>query len=74
MPSVKLISKHRNGATVRKRYDVPKTPYKRLLESPYVEEGAKVRLTDTYLSLNPAALKRDMLKLLYRLGGMRVQS
>ncbi|MDR0764950.1 MAG: hypothetical protein LBE65_05090 [Synergistaceae bacterium] len=44
------------------RYDVLKTPCKRPLESPYVERGAKARLTETYLSLNPAALKRDMLK------------
>jgi hypothetical protein len=74
MPSVKLISKHRSGATVRKRYDMPKTPYKRLLESPYIERDAKARLAETYLSVNPAALKRDMLMLLDELAGMRVRS
>jgi hypothetical protein len=72
MPSVKLISKHRNGATVHKRYDAPQTPYKRMLESPCIEQSAKVRLTEAYLSLNPAALKRDMLKLLGELASMRV--
>jgi hypothetical protein len=64
MPHMKLIAKIRDGARVRKRYDMPMTPYKRLLANDTIPEEAKTRLTKTFLSLNPATLKRDMAKLL----------
>jgi hypothetical protein len=59
-PQMKLVSKTRRGATVTKRFDRARTPYQRVLESPHVEEEAKDRLRATYLSLNPAQLKRDL--------------
>jgi hypothetical protein len=74
MPSVKLISKERDGAKVRKRYDTPTTPYDRVLASPDVPDAAKARLTRRYEKLNPAALKRRIIALqrkLYELTAMK---
>jgi hypothetical protein len=71
LPSTKLIRKERDGARVTKKYDKPLTPYKRALASEYIPSDEKKRLTKMYLSLNPAALMRDMKRLyneLYRLG------
>ncbi len=59
-PQMKLVSKTRRGAKVTKRFDTARTPYQRVLESPYVTEGAKRRLREIYLALNPAQLKRDL--------------
>ncbi len=50
----------RVGAQVRKRYDIAKTPYQRVLESETVSTRAKRRLRDQYLQLNPAALLRQI--------------
>ncbi len=43
-PSVRIIEKTRIGARVKKRYDAPKTPCQRLLESPDVEATVKAKL------------------------------
>jgi hypothetical protein len=43
-PSMKLIQKSREGARVRKRYDDPKPPYLRVLESSKVKEQVKGKL------------------------------
>jgi hypothetical protein len=59
-PQMKLVSKTRRGAKVIKRFDAARTPYQRVLESPYVTEEAKRRLRETYLALNPAQLERDL--------------
>lgn len=59
-PSVRLVSKQREGAKVTKRYDVGQTPYQRMLVAPEVTEGVKARLRDEYLTLNPAALRREI--------------
>jgi len=59
-PVQKLVAKERVGAQVRKRYDIAKTPYQRVLESETVSAEAKARLRDQYLHLNPAALLRQI--------------
>ena len=59
-PQQKLVEKTREGARVRKRYDVARTPYQRVLASPDVEETARETLTATYMSLNPVELKRQI--------------
>ncbi len=59
-PQMKLISKTRRGARVSKRFDVARTPYRRVLDSPHVAEETKRELTETYLELNPAELKRQI--------------
>ena len=70
MPHTKLLSKNRDGARVYKEYEAPKTPYKRLLADDGMPQETKNRLTETYLSLNPAELKRGMDKLLGMLAKM----
>jgi hypothetical protein len=55
-PSMKLISKERNGAKVKKRYDVAQTPYRRVLACPQVPDALKDRLTAQYDQLDPTAL------------------
>ena len=58
IPNKKLIEKKRVGTKIVKRYDVPKTPYQRLLENPDFPEAKKRALKLWYDSLNPVALKR----------------
>jgi len=68
-PAIKLILKERIGGKVHRKYDTPKTPYQRVIESKEVSEKTKQELREIYLSLNPAQLKRDIdkkLDLLYK--------
>jgi len=68
--TIKLKEKTRVKGKIHRRYDTPKTPYQRALESPEVSEEQKTELRATYASLNPAALKRQIDRkcaLLYRL-------
>lgn len=57
-PVLKLVSKERVGARIKRKYDTPKTPYQRLIESDQIDEQTRKRLTNLYCSLNPAELKR----------------
>jgi hypothetical protein len=59
-PVMVLREKTRQGAKVKKRYDTAKTPYQRVLDSPEVPEEVKARLRQLYLTLNPAALLRQI--------------
>jgi len=67
MPTMKLLSKERNGSKVKKRYDAPQTPYQRVLASSQVSDPQKERLRAIYEPLNPAALKRKIDRLQQRL-------
>ena len=60
LPQMKLVAKVRIGSRVTRRYDKPKTPYQRVLESKTVEESVKQRLREEYPTLNPAALIREL--------------
>lgn len=57
-PVIKLVSKERVGGKISRRYDKPKTPYQRVMESEKISENKKQDLKKIYLSLNPAQLKR----------------
>jgi len=59
-PVMKLASKERIGGRVKRKYDVPQSPYQRLVESGQLPEEAKRQLEAVYLSLNPAELKRSI--------------
>jgi hypothetical protein len=59
-PVMVLVEKQRIGAKVIKRYDVPKTPYQRVLEAPEIEAQTKERLRQLYDTLNPAELLRQI--------------
>jgi hypothetical protein len=68
-PVIKLISKERIGGKIHRKYDAPKTPYERVMESKEVKEKTKQELRAIYESLNPAELKRIIdrkLDLLYK--------
>jgi len=66
-PVVKLIFKTRKGSSVSKKYDIAKTPYRRVLECSDIDDKIKIRLEKNYDSLNPAALKRKISSLQDRL-------
>ena len=57
---MKLVSKERIGGRVKRKYDVPRSPYQRLMESNQISEESKRELEAIYLSLNPAQLKRSI--------------
>jgi hypothetical protein len=59
-PSAKLIAKDRIGSKTIKRYDQPKTPYQRIIESPHVPSSVKHNLSAELESLNPFVLRRAM--------------
>jgi hypothetical protein len=62
-PTMKLQSKERVGSKVTKRYDRAQTPYQRVLASARVSKAAKQQLRQKYETLNPAALKRKLMRL-----------
>lgn len=57
-PVIKLIFKERTGGKVHRKYDDPRTPYQRVMESQGAQEKLKQELMKAYISLNPAQLKR----------------
>jgi hypothetical protein len=59
-PVMKLVRKERIGGHLKRVYDIPKTPYQRLLESNQISPQASRELQKLYLSLNPAELKRQI--------------
>ena len=59
-PVMKLINKERIGGKVKRKYDIPKTPYQRLIESGQISDEKKKELKIIYRSLNPAELKRKI--------------
>ena len=69
-PSMKLISKHRNGAKVFKTYDDAQTPCYRLLKSGILSTQEKRDLIDAFQNLSPVKLLKqinDNLKLLWNM-------
>ena len=62
-PSMKLQAKERHGARVKKTYDTARTPYRRVLESSFIDEQTKNDLRARYELLNPAQLKRQIERL-----------
>jgi hypothetical protein len=59
-PSVKLLEKKRVASKIVKRYDKPKTPYRRILELPDVSEESKSKLKEQYKTLNPFELRNAL--------------
>jgi hypothetical protein len=69
-PTMKLVSKSREGAKVNKVYDIARTPYRRLLESDVLTEAKKAKLTATYHGLNPVQLLKQINGNLEQLWGL----
>lgn len=66
-PSMKLKEKIRDGGKIHRKYDEPKTPYQRLIESGQISAAARKRLEVQYGSLNVAELQAKMEALKTRL-------
>lgn len=66
-PTMKLAEKVRAGGKIHRKYDEPKTPYQRLIESGQISGAARKRLTAQYESLNVAQLRRQIEELRNRL-------
>ena len=67
MPSVKLLEKKRIASKTIKRYDTPKTPYQRVMESPDVSNVVKQNLKKEFDQLNPFKLRKTMEKKLAKI-------
>ena len=69
-PTMKLVSKTRQGAKVHKVYDTAQTPYQRLVPAGVLTEAKKTELAATYNGLNPVKLLKqinDNLEQLWRM-------
>jgi len=62
-PVTKLESRARVGSKVTKKYDLAKTPFRRVLGCQYINDKIKVKLEKQYDILNPAELKRMISRL-----------
>jgi hypothetical protein len=60
IPALKLISKERHGSKIKKKYDYPKTPCQRLLDSDKVSADVKRQLRHNMKYKNPFFLKREL--------------
>lgn len=60
IPTMKLLEKEKINSKYKRRYESPKTPYKRLLESNYITKQEKKRLKETHSELNPFKLKMEI--------------
>jgi hypothetical protein len=64
---MKLVEKVRVAGKIHRKYDQPKTPYQRLIESGQISATARKALMTQYESLNVAALRRRVEELRNRL-------
>lgn len=67
IPTMKCIKKEKINSKYRKKYDIPKTPYQRILECGDIAEAVKEKLRDEHKQLNPFELKRSIEKKLRRI-------
>lgn len=60
-PVMKIVFKEKiNNSVCKKKYDIAKTPYQRLMEHPKISAEKKKELKSLYLSLNPVELKKKI--------------
>jgi hypothetical protein len=57
-PTMKLLEKKRINSKYRKKYEPPKTPYQRLIESTHITPEEKNKLRHCHQNLNPFILKK----------------
>lgn len=63
-PAIKLVEKKRIGAhgeRIKRIYDIPKTPFARVLLCEKIPTETKSSLTELYEKLNPAGLRRTII-------------
>jgi hypothetical protein len=69
-PTLKLLEKKRINSRYYKKYEKPKTPYQRLMESTHISEINKKTLKNIHQTLDPFKLKRQIdrqLKAIFKL-------
>ena len=59
-PTLKLIEKKRINSKYKKKYESPKTPYQRLMDSDQITKQKKIQLQACHLKLNPFILKQKI--------------
>jgi len=59
-PTLKLKEKTRKNSKYIKKYEYPKTPYQRLMDSEHISQEQKDKLNKTFQSLNPFKLKKSI--------------
>ena len=77
LPSVKLVTKERVGARVRRRYDPPRTPFERVRECPGADRMKVHALRRLQATLDPFALAQRIdhgLARVYQLANHRVRA
>ncbi|MDR1985379.1 MAG: transposase, partial [Treponema sp.] len=62
MPTMKLDSKVKGGSKEFKKYDAPRSPYQRLLESEALSSEVKAELTRSCGLYNPVQLQHNVNK------------
>ena len=68
MPTKKIITWEKvNGKRQKPIYDSPKTPYKRLLDAPGLDDVHKNKLKENYNELNPFEINKNINKLQQKL-------
>jgi hypothetical protein len=73
LPVMKLKEKVRVGSKVIKKYDIPKTPYQRILDAKEVSKEVKNKLRNQYGTLNLVQLKKQIDEILKRLKPTKVR-
>jgi len=59
-PAMKLKDKIRDRSKIKKHYDIPQTPYQRLMASSHVNELQKEKMRQVFESLNPFELQKTI--------------
>ena len=60
-PTFKLLKREKKNGKTRRIYEQkPQTPYQRLLDSPDIQEAAKIKLRAEHARLDPFALKKSI--------------
>lgn len=73
-PTLKLLSKTRQGSKTRRKYSAPQTPFQRLLDSTHLTQKQKEILLAQFQQLNPLELKEQIelkLKLVFNAARLR---
>jgi hypothetical protein len=63
---MKCIKKVKINSKYRRKFDIPRTPYQRVLDCPDISNEKKEMLKKTHKTLNPFELKRIIDKKLKR--------
>ena len=62
IPTLKLLEKEKINSKYRRKYEIPKTPYQRIQESPFIKPEVNEKLKKVHDSLNPFLLKKSIEK------------